>query len=98
MRWRSDEGIRPGRGKRLRAALLFSAAVRSPELRLAWARVARRSPELGREGKNVTTNSMAGKRPRIRGQRGENGWVKVSGGPEELRRGIPATGRGLKVR
>jgi hypothetical protein len=29
------EGIRPGRGERLRAALLLSAAVRSPELRQA---------------------------------------------------------------
>jgi hypothetical protein len=30
-----SEGIRPGRGERLRAALLLSAAVRSLELRLA---------------------------------------------------------------
>jgi hypothetical protein len=29
------EGIRPGRGERLRAALLLSAAVRLPELRQA---------------------------------------------------------------
>jgi hypothetical protein len=29
------EGIRPGRGERLRAALLLSAVVRSPELRQA---------------------------------------------------------------
>jgi hypothetical protein len=29
------EGIRPGRGERLRAALLLSASVRSPELRQA---------------------------------------------------------------
>jgi hypothetical protein len=29
------EGIRPGEGERLRAALLLSAAVRSPELRQA---------------------------------------------------------------
>jgi hypothetical protein len=29
------EGIRPGRGERLRAALLLSVAVRSPELRQA---------------------------------------------------------------
>jgi hypothetical protein len=29
------EGIRPGRGERLRAALLLSEAVRSPELRQA---------------------------------------------------------------
>jgi hypothetical protein len=76
------EGIRPGRGERLRAALLLSAAVRSPELRQARARLAPGSPELGREGENATTNSMAGKRPRIRGQRGENGGEKVSGGPK----------------
>jgi hypothetical protein len=40
------------------------------------------SPELGREGENTTANSMAGKRPRIRGQRGENGGEKVSGESE----------------
>jgi hypothetical protein len=34
------EGIRPRRGKRMRAALLLSAAVRSPELRQARAMVA----------------------------------------------------------
>jgi hypothetical protein len=40
MRSRSDGGkIRPG-NRRLRAAPLLSAAVRSPELRQAWARVA----------------------------------------------------------
>jgi hypothetical protein len=42
-------------------------------------------PELVREGENNTANSVAGKRPRIRGQRGENGGEKASGGPEELR-------------
>ena len=47
----------------LRAALFLSATVRSPELRLARARVTLGSPELGREGENATTNSMAGKRP-----------------------------------
>jgi hypothetical protein len=75
------EGIRPGRGERMRAALLLSAAVRSPELRPARARVAPGSPELDSEGENATTNSMVGKRPRIRGQRGENVGEKVSGGP-----------------
>jgi hypothetical protein len=44
-------------------ALFVSAAVRSPELRLARARVAPGSPELGREGEGTTVNSMAGKRP-----------------------------------
>ncbi len=44
------EGIRPGRSERLRASLLLSAAVRSPELR-------------GREEEGATTNSMAGKGP-----------------------------------
>ena len=69
----------------MRAALLLSAAVRSPELGQARARVAPVSPELDREGENATANSMAGKRPRIRGQREENGGEKVSGGPEKLR-------------
>jgi hypothetical protein len=59
--------------------------VRSPELRQARARVAPGSPGLGREGENATANSVAGKRPRIRGQRGENGGEKASGGLEELR-------------
>jgi hypothetical protein len=45
------------------AALFLSAGAGSLELRLARARVAPRSPELGREGKNATTNSMVGKRP-----------------------------------
>jgi hypothetical protein len=48
---------------RLRAALFISAAVRSPELRLARARVAPGSLELGRGEEGATTNSMAGKRP-----------------------------------
>jgi hypothetical protein len=52
---------------------------------------------LSREGGNARANSMVGKRPQIRGQRGENGGEKVSGGPEELRRGIPATGKGLEA-
>jgi hypothetical protein len=71
------EGIKPGRGERLQAALLLSTVVRQ-----AQARVAPGSPDLDREGENATTNSMAGKRPRIRGQRGENDGEKVSGGPE----------------
>jgi hypothetical protein len=66
-------------------------------LRQARARVAPRSSGLGREGEDVMANSVAGKRPRIRGQRGENGGEKASGGPEELRRGIPTTGRGLEA-
>jgi hypothetical protein len=78
--------------------LLISAAVRSPELRLAQARVAQGSPELDREGKNDMANSMAGKRPWIHGQRGQNGVDKVLGGPEGLRRDILTTGRGLKAR
>jgi hypothetical protein len=59
--------------------------VRSPELRQTRARVAPRSPELGREEEDATTNAMAGKRPRIHGQRGENGGEKVSSGQEKLR-------------
>jgi hypothetical protein len=44
------------------AVPLLSAAVRSPELRQARARVAPGSPELGREGEGTTVNSMARKR------------------------------------
>jgi hypothetical protein len=57
-RGRSDRGV-----ERMRAALLLSAAVRSPELRQARARVASGSRGLGREGENATANSMEGKRP-----------------------------------
>jgi hypothetical protein len=57
------DGTRPGGNRRLRAEPLLSAAVRSPELRLARARVTLGSPELGREGENATANSMAGKGP-----------------------------------
>jgi hypothetical protein len=66
-------------------ALLLSAAVKSPELGQACARVVPGSPGLGREGENATANLVVGKRPRIRGQRGENGEEKASDGPEELR-------------
>jgi hypothetical protein len=59
----SDGGDQTGGNRRLRAAQLLSAAVRSPELRLARARVAPGSPELGREEEGATTNSMAGKGP-----------------------------------
>jgi hypothetical protein len=76
--------IRPGRDERLRAALLLSTEVRSPELRQARARVASGSQGLGREGEDAMMNSVAGKRPRMQGQRGENGGEKASGGPEEL--------------
>jgi hypothetical protein len=60
---RSGGGDQTGGVEWLRAVLLISAAVRSPELRLAQARVAQGSPELDREGKNDMANSMAGKRP-----------------------------------
>jgi hypothetical protein len=76
--------IRPREGEQLQAALLLSAAVKSPELGQARARVVPGSPGLGREGANATANSVAGKRPRILGQRGENGGEKASGGPKEL--------------
>jgi hypothetical protein len=52
-----------GENRRLRATPLLSAAVRSPELRQARARVAPGSLELGRGEEVATTNSMAGKRP-----------------------------------
>jgi hypothetical protein len=45
------------------AVPLLSAAVRSPELRQARARVARGLLELGREGEGATANSMAGEGP-----------------------------------
>jgi hypothetical protein len=54
-------------------------------LRRARARGVPGSLELDREEEGATTNSMAGKRPRIHGQRGENGGGKTSGGPEQLR-------------
>ena len=82
----------------MRASLLLSAAVGSSKLRQARARVVPWLPGLGREGENATPNSIAGNRPRIRGQRGENGGEKASGGPEELQWGIPATRRGLEAR
>jgi hypothetical protein len=69
----------------LRSVLLLSTAVRSLELRQARAKVAPGSPELGRGGEGAMVNSMAGKRPRIHGQRGENGGERVSGGSEKLR-------------
>jgi hypothetical protein len=65
------------------AAPLLSTAVRSSELRQAQAKVAPGSPELGRGEEDATANSMAGKRPRIHGQRGENGGEKASGGLEK---------------
>jgi hypothetical protein len=97
VRSRSDGGDQTRRDERLRVALLLSAAVRSPELRQACARGLPGSPGLGREGEDATASSMAGKRTRIRGQRGEYGGEKASGGPKELRRGIPAAGRGLEA-
>jgi hypothetical protein len=54
--------IRPGNRWLWVAPLLF-AAVRSPELRQARARVALGSPELGRGEEGATANSVAGKRP-----------------------------------
>ena len=54
-------------GATLARAYLNSMAVRSPELRLAQARLAPGSPELGREEEGATMNSMAGKRPQIHG-------------------------------
>jgi hypothetical protein len=77
--------IRLGRDERLRAVLLLSAVVRSPELRQARARVAPASSGLGREGEDATADLVAGKRPRIRGQRAENSREKASGRSEELR-------------
>jgi hypothetical protein len=55
-RGRSDRG-----GDRMRAAPLLSAAVKSPEMGQARARVVPGSPGLGREGENDTANSVEGK-------------------------------------
>jgi hypothetical protein len=63
VRSESDGGDQTRGDGGLRAVLFLSAAVRSPELRLARARVALGSPELGREEEGATTNSMAGKGP-----------------------------------
>jgi hypothetical protein len=63
VRSESDGGDQTRGDGRLRAALFLSAAVRSPELRLARARVAPGLPELGREEEGATANSMAGKGP-----------------------------------
>jgi hypothetical protein len=69
------------RGNRwLRVAPLLSAVVKSPKLRRTRARVALGSSELGRGEEGATANSMAGKRPWIHGQRGENSGERVSGG------------------
>jgi hypothetical protein len=56
-------GDQTGGNEQLRAALLLSAAVKSPELRQTRARGVPGSPRLGREGENATANSVAGKRP-----------------------------------
>jgi hypothetical protein len=85
VRSRSDGGDQTGGNEQLRATLLLSTAVRSPELRQARARVAPGSSGLGREGESATANSAVGKRPCIRGQRGKNDREKASGRPEELR-------------
>jgi hypothetical protein len=69
-----------------------------PELVQVRARVVPGSPILGREGEDATVNLVTWKRPRIRGQIGENDGEKASGGREELRLGIPVAGRGLEVR
>jgi hypothetical protein len=61
----SDQGNR-----RLRAASLLSTVVQSPELRRARARVAPRSPELGREEEGATANSTAGRGHESAGREG----------------------------
>jgi hypothetical protein len=63
VRSRSDGGNQTGETNVRKAAPLLSVVVRSPELRQARARVAPRSPELGRGGEGTTANSMVGKRP-----------------------------------
>jgi hypothetical protein len=62
--------IRPEEGEQLRAVPLLLATVKSLELGQARATTVPGSPELGREGENNMANSVAGKRPRIRGRRG----------------------------
>jgi hypothetical protein len=63
VRSESDGGDQTEGIEWLRAALLLSVAMRSPELRQARTRVAPGSLELGREEEGATANSMVGKRP-----------------------------------
>ena len=63
VRSESDRGDQTRVDGWLQAALFLSAAVRSPELRQAWSRVAPGLLELGREEEGATANSMAGKGP-----------------------------------
>ena len=72
-------------GERLRVAPLLFATVKSPELGWVRSTAVPGSPELVRDGEDDSGNSMAGLWSRDRGQRGENGGEKASGGPKELR-------------
>jgi hypothetical protein len=62
VRSRSDRGNQIGETDIREVVPLLSAAMRSPELRQAQARVAPRLPELGRGEEGATANSVAGKR------------------------------------
>jgi hypothetical protein len=76
-------GIRPGRDERLRAVLLFSTAVRSPELRQARARVA---PGLGRDRERERHGELNGGEEAMnpwaeRGERRGEGLERTGGAP-----------------
>jgi hypothetical protein len=80
----------------LRAALFFSAAVRSLELRHARARVASGSPELGREEEGATANSMAGKGHKSTGREGRTAVRKPRAGRRNSSEPFRPWGGGLR--
>jgi hypothetical protein len=77
--------INTWRGKRLRAAPLLLAAVRSPELGRVCATVAPGSPGLARNEEEDSTNLLVGLWPRDPGQRGESGGGNAPGGSRHIR-------------
>jgi hypothetical protein len=58
--------------------------------------VAPGSPELGREGENATANLMAGKRPRILGQRGRTAERRSRAGRSNFGEAFCPRGGGLR--
>jgi hypothetical protein len=74
---------------------LLLTAVRSPEL--GWVRptAVLGSSGLAKNEEEDSANSLVGLRPRDRGQKGENGGGKASGGSRQLRRGIVGEERGV---
>jgi hypothetical protein len=56
------------------------------------------SSGLAKNEEEDSVNSLVGLRPRDRGQRGDNGRGKASGGLGQLQRGIAAEERGSRAR